>query len=91
VLREGLANVGKHSASTTVAVKVSTGPDGVRVSIQDSGTGFEPDAARTGHMGIELMRRRIAAVGGTLDIESSVGNGTRVVAWLPVRGEGVVQ
>jgi len=91
ILREGLANVGKHSSSTTVVVKISAGPDGVRLSIEDSGEGFDPDAARTGHMGIELMRRRIAAVGGALDIESSVGNGTRVVAWLPVRGEGVVQ
>jgi len=67
---------------------VSVGADGVRLSIEDSGAGFDPATAKMGHLGLELMRRRIAEVNGTLDIESSVGNGTRVVAWLPVRGEG---
>ncbi|HLB61862.1 MAG TPA: ATP-binding protein [Actinomycetota bacterium] len=88
VLREGLANAAKHSASANVVVMVSVGADGVRLSIEDSGAGFDPATAKMGHLGLELMRRRIAEVNGTLDIESSVGNGTRVVAWLPVRGEG---
>jgi signal transduction histidine kinase len=90
VIREGVANAAKHSASNDVAVRVQATPQGVEVQVEDRGRGFRPSLAETedGHLGLEMMRRRVAEVRGTLDIESSPGRGTRVVARLPVEEQG---
>jgi two-component system, NarL family, sensor histidine kinase UhpB len=90
VIREGVANAAKHSASQDVAVRVQATPQRVEVEVQDRGQGFQasPDVPGGGHLGLEMMRRLVAEVRGTLDIESSPGRGTRVVARLPVDERG---
>jgi signal transduction histidine kinase len=89
VIRESVANAAKHSASKDVAVSVHATRDAMEVKVEDDGRGFEPSGTglAIGHLGLEMMRRRVAEVHGTLDIESSPGQGTRVVARLPV-GQG---
>jgi len=91
VIRESVANADKHAASRDVAVAVRASRSGVEVRVEDRGKGFHPATTglRAGHLGLEMMRRRVAAVNGTLDIESSPGKGTRVVARLPVMDQGV--
>jgi signal transduction histidine kinase len=86
VIRESVANAAKHSASKVVGVDVRTSSDGVEVRIEDGGRGFRPEGAglQEGHLGLAMMRRRVEQVRGTLEIESSPGHGTRVVARLPV-------
>ena len=42
-----------------------------------------------GHLGLDMLRRRVADVHGTLDVRSAPGKGTRVVARLPRYGQGV--
>lgn len=90
VIRESVANAAKHSASTDVAVKVHATRRSVEVQVEDRGRGFRPSETgrHDGHLGLEMMRRRVEEVRGTLDIESSPGRGTRVVARLPVGDEG---
>lgn len=91
VIRESVANAAKHAASRDVAVQVHASRGGVEVSVEDRGKGFQPAGTGlvSGHLGLEMMRRRVAAVNGTLDIESTPGKGTRVVARLPVTEQGV--
>jgi signal transduction histidine kinase len=91
VIRESVANAAKHASSADVAVAVKATRSAVEVTVEDHGKGFRPGTAglRTGHLGLEMMRRRVAALHGTLDIESSPGEGTRVVARLPVSEQGV--
>ncbi len=91
VIRESVANAAKHASSTAVAVKVLAAEDGVEVSVEDGGCGFHPATTglHAGHLGLEMMRRRVAELNGTLDIQSSPGKGTRVVARLPVPEQGV--
>ncbi|MDP9341576.1 MAG: sensor histidine kinase [Actinomycetota bacterium] len=91
VIRESLANAAKHASPASVSVKVRTTSDEVVVEVGDTGRGFvafdAPSRARArGHFGLDMMKRRVAEVGGTLDIQSTPGEGTRVVARLPVRG-----
>jgi signal transduction histidine kinase len=45
--------------------------------------------APVGHLGLEMMRRRVADAHDTLDVQSTPGKGRRVVARLPVTDEGV--
>ncbi len=90
VIRESLANAAKHASSCNVAVRVRTSGEEVEVEVEDGGRGFDTAGAgrRARHFGLEMMKRRVEEVNGTLDVESSPGKGTRVVARLPVRGQG---
>jgi signal transduction histidine kinase len=91
VIRESVANAAKHSASQEVAVRVQATHAGVEVRVEDRGRGFgtNGNGLHAGHLGLEMMRRRVAEIHGTLDVQSSPGNGTRVVARLPVTDQGV--
>lgn len=95
VAREALANAAKHSAAKSVTVSLSSSPEELRVEVADTGRGFAEVTEVTemtkgradGHFGMEMMRKRVAEVGGSLDVESSPGKGARVVARLPLRPE----
>jgi PAS domain S-box-containing protein len=88
VVQEALANVARHADATTVWVQAERdGPD-VVLQVADDGVGFDPPAAReraaaTGHLGLRSMAERIQTAGGSLDITSGPGHGTRVVLRLP--------
>jgi signal transduction histidine kinase len=93
VIREALANAAKHASARRVTVTVRARPQELLVEVGDSGRGIEPPASDTEeesrrHFGLEMMRRRVGEVGGTLDISSRPGKGTRVIARLPMaKGE----
>jgi signal transduction histidine kinase len=90
VIREGLANAAKHAGAGQVSVWVNAVPDGLTVEVADTGRGFAANATTNEgpghHFGLGMMHRRVEEAGGTLDVRSAPGKGTRVVARLPVRG-----
>jgi signal transduction histidine kinase len=85
LVREALSNVGRHADATTCRVSIywRHSPIGTPaghtavIEIDDDGHGFDLDAIHPGH-GLENLRARAAALGGTLQIESSSGEGTTV-------------
>ena len=91
VIREGVANAAKHADAGEVAVRVQASGRSVEISVEDHGRGFETvDRDREeGHLGLDMLRRRVADAHGTLDVSSAPGKGTRVVARLPVTDKGV--
>ena len=80
VAQEALANVARHSKATLVQMILTTTDDTVTLSIADNGQGF--DTTRQGHLGVGLlsMQERMKALGGDVQVESTPGKGTRVVA-----------
>jgi signal transduction histidine kinase len=55
------------------------------LELQDDGIGFEPDAAkRNGGIGLRGMEERVRQMGGQLEIESALGQGTRLWVRIPV-------
>jgi len=84
IIQESLANVLKHARASEVNVALSFGDRDVRLVVQDDGAGFEPDAARHGY-GLENMRQRAEELGGSLEISSAPGTGTRVSVSLPAQ------
>jgi signal transduction histidine kinase len=76
--REALANVVRHAHASRAWVRVETSPAGTVVEVRDDGYGFDPNAARPGHFGLESMRSRAAEIGALLTIDSSIGQGTVV-------------
>ncbi len=79
VAQEALSNAAKHSQATAVTVTLRAVDDGVHLTIKDNGRGFDPAAAerRVGH-GLLNMQDRVQALGGTIELESRVGEGTEV-------------
>ncbi len=83
VTREALSNVGRHAEATTCRVSLRRGAEGAILVIDDDGRGFESGTAGEG-LGIGNLRDRVASLGGSLDILSTVGEGTTVRAVLPL-------
>ena len=79
--QEALANVAKHARATRVGVTVSYMENEVALDVRDDGVGFDP--ARADGFGLVAMRQRIAALSGTLQVESEPGGGTAISACVP--------
>jgi len=85
-LQELLGNAARHSQATQVKVMLDMGEDRVRVSVDDNGRGFDPDAIQQGNsLGLKLIRERAEMLGGTFEVDSSVGRGTRITFAVPAR------
>ena len=83
MVRESLSNALRHAHANQIAVAVERLEDILRVSVVDDGVGFEPESAPRG-MGLGNLRQRVKKSGGTLEIQSAPGDGTRVVIELPL-------
>jgi signal transduction histidine kinase len=83
--QESLANVRKHARASTVGVVLVRRPYGVELEITDDGTGFVVKES-TG-FGLDGMRKRLGELGGRLTVTSSVGDGTRILALIPMASE----
>jgi two-component system sensor histidine kinase DegS len=87
-VQELLANVTRHSNATQVKLQVDATPGEVRVSIDDNGNGFDVEAAAQGSgMGLKVIRDRVEMLGGEMEIDSVVGQGTRIVFTVPLTGK----
>jgi signal transduction histidine kinase len=80
---EALQNAGKHAGeAATVAVEVAATDDELRFSVVDDGAGFEL-ADRVGGHGFVNMGDRLGAIGGTVEVSSALGQGTRISGRIP--------
>ena len=62
------------------------GEDRVRVSVDDNGKGFDPDSIQQSNsLGLKLIRERAEMLGGSFEIDSNIGKGTRVSFAVPAR------
>jgi signal transduction histidine kinase len=87
IIQEALANVRKHAGATRARVQLVLADNHLEASVEDDGVGFDPEAlGRTSlpRFGLATMRERAEAVGGTLTISSTPGEGTQVVVRVPV-------
>jgi len=79
--QEAITNVLKHADATELEVSLEKGDGRIRLRVEDDGKGFEPDAEtqKEGQTwGLKIMRERIEAIGGKVQIGSEPGEGTRV-------------
>lgn len=87
LVRELLFNVVKHAETREAEVLLVEGRDRLRVIVEDEGTGFDPSKKLQSGYGLANARDRIEIMGGTVQIKSEPGTGTRVVAEVPRTGE----
>lgn len=87
IVQEALANVRKHSGAEQATVRLAVHAGVLSIDVADDGQGFElGHETRTGwpRFGLQTMRERAQAVGGTFEVESKHGSGTHVTVTVPV-------
>ncbi len=87
ILQESLNNIAKHSRAKNASVLLETAGEGVRLTVQDDGVGFDPMAltgrvTTAGGLGLVQMRERVEARGGHFEYSSASGQGTRITAMI---------
>jgi signal transduction histidine kinase len=88
VAQEALNNVFRHARASAASVALKRVDGGLLLAVRDDGGGFDPASARARRsLSLASMRERVSLVDGTLDVESSPGQGTSIVAWVPADGE----
>ncbi len=92
---EATTNALKHAEPRSIVIRVAFGEKDITLVVEDDGRGFDPAhvaGPNEGHFGVQGMRERIKRLGGSLEISSTPGAGTRITASLPVRTfEGAVE
>lgn len=89
IVQEAMANVVKHAAASSCTLTLADTERQVVMMLADDGKGFKADAVKSGSYGLSTMQERAQKLGGTADIVSKVGSGTRVKVTIPkiYRGE----
>ncbi|HTS12944.1 MAG TPA: two-component regulator propeller domain-containing protein [Candidatus Limnocylindrales bacterium] len=88
VAREAVYNAVRHGQPTDVCIRVHFEPAQMSLEIADDGRGFdlaEATSLEASHFGLVGMRERVESLGGRFDVRSAPGQGTRILAELPVR------
>jgi len=84
ICQETLTNVARHAGAERVAIQLVATPERVRLVVEDDGRGFDASRIPEGRHGIVGMRERAEMLGGTLEVRSSPGAGTRIEATVPL-------
>jgi PAS domain S-box-containing protein len=82
--QEAIINIIKHANASKVFVELTFDAQAVRLRVQDNGDGFNPDHHIHKGFGLVGMKKRVQNLGGQWFISSSVGQGTEVVATVPL-------
>jgi signal transduction histidine kinase len=89
VAQEALRNVAEHADATAVEVRAEVANELATLTVRDNGRGFSTEEElarrREGHMGVRLLQDLARDSGGTVDVESRVGEGTVVRVEVPLR------
>lgn len=88
IVQEGIANALRHASALAIAIRLYNAGDNFCIDIEDDGCGFDPGDADTEHeagFGLIFMQERVRELGGTLKIDTSPGNGTKISACFPAR------
>ena len=83
LVQEALTNITKYASASHVWVSLSTRGGQVEISVRDDGLGFDTSVPSKSAYGLMGMRFRVKAEGGSLTLESALGQGTLIRATLP--------
>jgi signal transduction histidine kinase len=86
IIQEALTNVRKHAQASRVWVRFERQDSFLLITVEDDGRGFDPAwLNREGrwYFGLQIMRERAESIGGSLELDSWPGRGTRVLMRMP--------
>ncbi|HEY9760738.1 MAG TPA: sensor histidine kinase [Oculatellaceae cyanobacterium] len=82
IVKECLNNIQKHAAASKVQINLAAQAGKAKLSVSDNGHGFSTTESSEG-LGIKGMHERVLSLGGTINITSQPGQGTKVLVSLP--------
>ncbi|WP_019506631.1 sensor histidine kinase [Pleurocapsa sp. PCC 7319] len=77
IVQEALTNIFKYAQATKVQINLKSTPEGIYLTVEDNGKGFDLNQKRSG-FGLQGMQERVASVNGHLQLKTSPGNGCRI-------------
>jgi signal transduction histidine kinase/ABC-type uncharacterized transport system substrate-binding protein len=87
IMQEGLSNAVKYSGVKQFEVELAGQPDGIRLAVSDSGSGFDVNKVLGGRgIGLVSMRERVRLVNGSISITSKPERGTTIEVEVPLNG-----
>ncbi len=84
IAQEALHNTVKHAHAANVQIKMECDSEWITLEVSDDGIGFDAQGDFPGHLGLRSMRERALRLGGTLEVDSTSGKGTRIYAQIPI-------
>lgn len=86
IIQESLTNVARHAGVNSVMVDLQTNDEHIVIQIEDRGKGFDVEKARSAMAtgGLIGMHERAFILGGTLNIDSTIDQGTHIIAEIPL-------
>ncbi len=84
ILNEALGNVLRHARAQHVSVSLTASRGMLTLRVEDNGCGFDPRSVSPEKTGIRIMKERASKVGGKLTVASVPGEGTSLVADIPL-------
>jgi len=82
-IQELLQNILKHSSAAEAHVQLTDYGDSLNILVEDDGKGFDTAEISDGGIGLQRIRTRVKHLGGSMDVDSSPGNGTTVIIDVP--------
>ena len=87
-LREGVLNAVRHARASEIHLSLARSQSAYRATLSDNGVGFIAAANEgSNHYGLKGMKERIEKLGGTLDLQTAPGKGTRIEIEIPYSGD----
>lgn len=86
IIQEATHNTVKHAQATQISIELVCDSAALQLTISDNGQGFDSQTEFPGHLGLASMRERAEQMGGTFDLDSLRGGGTRIAINLPLSG-----
>jgi signal transduction histidine kinase len=88
IVQEALSNVRRHACAQKVWIHCWQDQGEIKISIEDDGSGFDPQEFSTGEtskqsFGLQIMRERVQYINGELKIDSEPGKGTKILIQIP--------
>ncbi|WP_346006798.1 PAS domain-containing sensor histidine kinase [Janibacter terrae] len=83
IVQEALTNVARHAQANRVTVAIAREPDGLRITVQDNGTGIDRASVPEGRIGLIGMGERARRIGASVTVEPVAGGGTLVDLRVP--------
>lgn len=89
IVQEAMSNALRHSRATELEVRLTKpSAEAVRLTIRDNGVGFDLDEKKHGSYGLMTMRERVNEIGGSINLITAPGKGTRIDIRVPIMAEG---
>lgn len=92
IIQEALNNIRKHAKASSIIIKLEIMGDFINMLIMDDGIGFDVESALKANKtesgyGLYIMKERVELLNGQIDIQSTIGMGTRIKSTIPLKNE----